>query len=846
MKIQIKYLILFSSALLIFIYPILNSGYYGDDSLNSFIGSTMAERGISFSEQYIINLLAFLPSRLSILHFYHWVFLLFTDLTTYKLYTSAIFAVALASTYLVIKAFLKNSSLPLLITVFILLIGVQFREYGDPVLVFHGGTSICLIFINLSILTYIKYLNCNIKIYLFWSLLLFVLACLTYELIYPFCLIYFLISIVVGGKSKRDAAKYLSMFATPVLILTLQNIISRILIEIPKDVSDPSFHKAYEVSTNIGEILLVFVKLLVASFPLSNLIINPFGTLTLDNLLVNSNFKLLIILLSLIFGVLFYYSLECLYKKKTENNEVTPAGNNLLLIIFAIMLLVVPNGIIALSPKYQGEIIWGSGYVSVYFGYFGVSIIICYAIQGVLRIIEKRWILIYFSIFLGVTAAANFLANNKTVEVLNNFWKHPRTVAEESLKRGILSELETRSGYLLINNNYPWDVTSFIHKYSEKFLDQEQYTGAEGRFLGVKTQENFLISDKKLKHNERFSPKADQALTKYLKKEIENNFYYDTNGEKNIYFFDYYADSDNSGYALLARVQKAFLSQENINGVASNNVKIYMRMPHQRGVYSNMSATFLALDPTTLKQINPVTIQENQFKIISQGVGWKLIGIHTDPSKYLIDVKSLRVNTSQKIYQTSFFPRSILEPKDLNFKVKSIDKNLHIGFSSPFENSYITFDPVQLGAEFSIVMRARLQENTILAPYAHIAGNHPGKNNFEGFVIQKKPIGENVFDLNFGNGKKWKHVIDFTLTSDKDTFIAISVKNGKVISVVDKIISSLDLGGDIQDSAMPLYLGNYIGKDRPFPGQISEFLISRIALSEEALSKLRDDSDFKR
>lgn len=824
----------------------MNSGYYGDDALNSFIGSTMAEKGVSLAEQYIINIHTFLPSRLSVLHFYHWVFLIFTDLTTYKLYSSAVVAAALASTFFVVKAFSKDSILALLITVITLLIGIQLREYGDPVLVFHGATSISLIFLNTSILVFVKFLNHTKKIFLLLSILLFTLACLSYELIYPFFIIYFFISVVLGGMGKKHAGIYLSIFATPVIILILQNFISRLLIEVPKDLSDPNYHKAYEVSLNVGAVFLAFIKHLVASLPLSNLVLNPFGSLTLNNILPSNNFKALLVLLVLFFSIIFYYSIEGLNKQSREDQGSNARQKYILLAIYAIMLLAVPNGIIALSPKYQSEIIWGSGYVSLYFGYFGISILISMAIYRFIKKNNKKWILVGMSLFLGATAAANFLGNNKTVDVLNNFWKYPRTVAEEALQRGILSELENNLAYMFINNDYPWDVTSFIHKYSGKFLNQEQYTGAEGRFFGVKTNENLLKSDKKSRIKERFSPKAENMLSKYLKIQIENNYYYDTNGEKNLYFYDYYADSDNSGYALLASVQKAFISQENINGVASNSVKIYMRTPNQRGVYSSMSVTFLAIDPATLKPINPITIQENQFKIISQGVGWKLIEVNSEANKYLIDVKSLRLNTSQKIYKTSFFQTNILSPKDLNFKIDAIDKILHIGFSSPFENSHITFDPVQLGTEFSIVMRARLQENAVFAPYAHIAGNHPGKNNYEGFVIQKKPIGENVFDITFGNGKKWKHIIDFTLTSDKDTYIAISVKNGRVITVVDKVISSIDIGGDIQDSAMPLYLGNYIGKDRPFPGKISELLISKIALSVEALSKLRDESDFKR
>ena len=118
-------------------------------------------------------------------------------------------------------------------------------------------------------------------------------------------------------------------------------------------------------------------------------------------------------------------------------------------------------------------------------------------------------------------------------------------------------------------------------------------------------------------------------------------------------------------------------------------------------------------------------------------------------------------------------------------------------------------------------------------------GNHPGKNNFEGFVIQKKPIGENVFDLYFGNGTAWKHVFDFTLTSDKEAFIGVSVKNGKAVALIDGKVSTVDLGGNIHDSDLPVYVGNYIGKDRPFPGGVGELLITNIALPESTLLQLQ-------
>ncbi len=836
MNSRVKYPLLFLLVFTVFCYPIINSGYYGDDALNSFIGSIMAERNLTLADQYVINFKAFLPTRLSILHFYHWVFLVFTDLLAYKLYVCTIVGSALVSMYLVVNAIVKRADLSFFAIIFTLLIGIQFREYGDPVLVFHGATSISLVFLNISILLFIRSQKLSRKTWLVGSLIFFSLACLSYELMYPFCLIYFFITILSGQKSLTQGVKNLGLFLTPPMLLALPNIISRLLINTPKDVVDPNFHKAYEFSLNIGAIFLVFAKELVASLPLSNVIINPFSSLTVGNILLVSNtWALLLIILTGLFSTVFYYSLQFTTDRIEKNKADRTPRDQLLLLLFALMLLIVPNGIIALSPKYQGEIIWGSGYVSLYFGYFGVSILICLAIWILLERFRSQWILLVISLILGGISTVNFAANNKTVEVLNAFWKNPRTVAEDALRRGILAEIDSASAYMFINSNYPWDVTSFIHKYSGKSLNQEQYTGGEGRFFGGKIDENFLISDSKSKTYGKFSPRADQALAKYLRLETKNNYYFDTQGEHNIFYFDYYSDSDDSGYALLASVRKIFMSEARINGLASDRVKVYIRMPPQRGVYSDLSATFLALDPTTLQPLNTVTIQENQFKIISQGIGWKIVEISSDAHRFLIDIKSLRLNTSQKNYETSLFPEIFSDKRNFNFNAELRAELFHVGFAAPLNSSYIAFEPIKLGKDFSIVLSARLNENTVLSPYAHIAGNHPGKNNFEGFVIQKKPIGENVFDLHFGDGTSWRHVVDFTLRSDRDTFIGVSVKDGKVIGVVDKSVFKIDLGGDIHDSEMPLFIGNYVGKDRPFPGKVGELLITNTALPETVL-----------
>lgn len=842
MNLKIKFLLLFAPVFAIFCYPIITSGYYGDDSLHSMIGSIMEERNLGYIDQYLLNIHNFLSSRLSILQLYDWIFMLFRDLISLKLYVSIMVCGAIFSTYLVGKTIVKSTIFPFFVAIFITLISIQFREYGDSVLAFHALTSFCIIFLNLSILLFLKYLDSNKRILLIASLLLFLVACMAYEYMYPFVLIYFLIPLILGKTNSKQAINHLLLFLIPILLLSLANVAGRLFVEIPQDVADPNFHNAYKISHDISAIALLFIKELVASFPLSNLILNPSGTFTVNNiLLVNRSWLLLLFILTAAFTVVFFFSLHNIREKSVTTSVPESRSNQLLLALFAFMLLLIPNGIIALSPKYQAEIVWGAGYTSIYFGYFGMGILLCMALHSLLKRFRATWILFATSIVLGCVATANFATNYRVVEVANTFWKNPRTVAEESMRRGIMEGVDSPFTYMFINSNYPWDITSFIHKYSGKFLNQEQYTGGEGRFFGNKASGSYLVSDGKPILDSKFSPKAIEALSHHLKLEMKGNYYFDMGDNRNIKYFDYYADSDRSGYALLADAQKIFLSNDYINGLASDKIKLYMRMPEHRGGYSMMSVSLLTLDPITLQPINHLTLQENQLQVISQGNGWKLVEIRSDASKFLIDVKSIRANTSAKVYQTSLFPEMFTSNRELKFKVDTRSELLHVGFSEPFNNSHIAIDPIKLGTEFSILLQVNLSTNAIQAPYAHIFGNHPGRNNFEGFVFQRNPgRPDNGFDFSVGNGKEWKHVFDVTLKPAQHTFIALSIKDGRGKLFINESVTPVDIGGDIRDSEMPLYIGNFIGKDRPFAGQIDELLITNTALSEGTISNFQN------
>lgn len=133
-------------------------------------------------------------------------------------------------------------------------------------------------------------------------------------------------------------------------------------------------------------------------------------------------------------------------------------------------------------------------------------------------------------------------------------------------------------------------------------------------------------------------------------------------------------------------------------------------------------------------------------------------------------------------------------------------------------------DPIYLNKDFSIEILVRPNKEQV--PYAAILGNHPGKDYFEGFVIQQNSVNQNEYTFGFGNGKNWLPNIKFNLTENRLNHLLIDVRqNTTSIHVNGKFAGSVNTIESIKNSDMPLYIGNWVGGDRPFNGVVNEIRI---------------------
>lgn len=118
--------------------------------------------------------------------------------------------------------------------------------------------------------------------------------------------------------------------------------------------------------------------------------------------------------------------------------------------------------------------------------------------------------------------------------------------------------------------------------------------------------------------------------------------------------------------------------------------------------------------------------------------------------------------------------------------------------------------------------------------HAIIAGNHPGKSSYDGFVIQQDEDKQNQFYFAFGNGKSWTKSDNFIIVPNKLNYIAVTL-NEKMMTIYlngDKIQES-EVDSNMFNSELPLMIGNWIYGNRPFNGEVREINLSNNIISSE-------------
>lgn len=414
---------------------ILNSDYFGDDLYNfqvhgavPYYFDSIWEMNVHFFKQWI-NIGRFYPFS----YYAYTVFYYLDDVVYYKLFLLLMTLLAVVSFSWVVYLFSKNKWVALIVLV-ITPVLFQYRFYLDPFLSFHGLIQLVAIEIFLSVGLFKLFLDTEKKRYLFLSIMFWLASLLTYEITYPFILMYLWLSLR-SEKPVKVAAGYVLVFLAVISIIAWLRLTAQ------------AASIAYTPDFDIWNILKTWFFQVVSVLPGSYYLVSPIPSLKP----IGFYFVLAIVL------TYFLYKL-------TSFKEGTKFSDKKALVYLSLILLTLPGLMISFSPKYQSQISFGFAYLPIFIQYFGLSALIGIFIYQVNNMILKLVAIIGMAAILVVHQSAN----ESVVGMVNAPYKNERHVLALFYGNEKIQNVIQDDDMICFKNITPLNTKEFISLYTHK------------------------------------------------------------------------------------------------------------------------------------------------------------------------------------------------------------------------------------------------------------------------------------------------------------------------------------------------------------------------------------------
>ena len=587
---------------LIMLYPILRSGFIGDDALNSLISGALAENGQTLISFIIDSLKGWLRSgRFFPLSLYGYVIFFFVkNVVLYKITLVAFILVNIAVFGYFVKILTRSRSLALFSMMLPPLL-FQLRLYHDALVSYNWLLQLIFLYLVGSLIFLIFYLEKGKKRFMVMSIIAYLLCILTYEITYIFSLFHF---IVIYFYPRKKGLLLTTKRISPFFLTSSLAFLGIFLFR----VTTGTGHPAYTLTSGAKIFLVTFLKQTVSAFPLTYYLIDPHNIFNGFYKIISYNiFASLLIIVGYV--ALFLIGLNILRKEFSTNKSII---NLRLLIAMGIAFLILPGVLISLSPKYQAEIIWGIGYPPVYISYFGIVLLLLALISKSLARKKLRVIVTSASIATalvgGFIGAININANALVVDKINKNWLYPRNVIRKAASTGLLMNVPDEST-VFVTGNYSWDKSSFFRMHSRAKL---KLVSVAGSYLSAE-----------------IPPDAFKGTSQKFSM-------YSFSRKDNYYYLRYKADAER-GYAISGKIESFLATNEELAYVALSDVRLFINSPKPKRV----SFAFNYLDKGKHVTGERLIIKADDLNTISSGTNWALYRVF-NTNKY-IEASSIKI-----------------------------------------------------------------------------------------------------------------------------------------------------------------------------------------------------------
>jgi hypothetical protein len=451
--------------------PILSENFIGDDSVASVGGHTYyslmhASLWHTIADQqlkWIVERGRFFPlSAFGTFVFYF----VNGSAPAYKFYMVALMLVNLGLFGLITLQVTRSKALGLLA---ILVTPLLFQmKYGDDSLTTSAGLlQVIVLLVEISLICFVMYLDNDKKGFLVGGVAAYVASMLTYEIGFPFFILFFLIALFYPtrrtfSEAFRKSLPYTVAAGGMVLMWLGLHAVFHVAV-VGNATAD-----AYAPNLNLLTAGMTLLKQTSAAFPLSyaemvahpNLfhrVIPPFAGPLPGFVGTLSSAPIQALALAVCYAGMI--SVAFSWMRREVKERVVGAPGLMTLVATGACLLVLPSVLVSLSPKYQTQVDWGYGYLPVYASWFGMAALICAAIYALLERTRKKPLIgVIVTTSLLIASAYGCITvfgdNSSIVKGYQAYYGYPRELVTSALKHGVMNGFP--SGSALMTYHLDW------------------------------------------------------------------------------------------------------------------------------------------------------------------------------------------------------------------------------------------------------------------------------------------------------------------------------------------------------------------------------------------------------
>ena len=322
---------------------------------------------------------------------------------------------------------------PALAALLIVPLCFQLRLYHDPLNSYYGLMQVMLCELLGSLNLFLRWLREKRPVQLVFSLLLFAMGLMSYEMFFPLTALFLLPALTSEKKLFPALRKTLPHIILAVFLFGLSMLLRR-------NITEATAYNGTTFALDLKAILTALSYQLRAAFPLSYRLSGYDAALFGKRIPWDAVFN--ISLRQWITGIRWEDLIACLILAAVVNGAPDRESGKFswMKVLFALLLWVLPGTVISLSEKYQHDLYPGVAYIPVFFSYFGAALLLYEFCALLGKVFRPRMLRPALT---GAACAVLLitLRDNREISLrLNDIFLYPRAAGEAALQAGILDE----------------------------------------------------------------------------------------------------------------------------------------------------------------------------------------------------------------------------------------------------------------------------------------------------------------------------------------------------------------------------------------------------------------------